>query len=229
MSPAPTPDPASSSRPSRPRFPLRRRPHGTTPRQHPIPSDRPLQVPLRGACYISTHGTARGVESLLPRATSVTLAPSLSTSSTALYRCSTSPSSTSTVPTSLVAGNNAHSEGVWVCLDADAQVSCRYRRDCRPGTGAASEKCQPGTGATVSTMNRSRTMPPSMLCDQVVTTAVISLYLMHEGQPTDLGLWCCRGARGGGLEPPMTGPEPVVLPITPPPKVEQSGYLRVSG
>ena len=25
-------------------------------------------------------------------------------------------------------------------------------------------------------------------------------------------------ARGGGLEPPMTGPEPVVLPITPPPK-----------
>src|SRR3954467_2968213 len=24
-------------------------------------------------------------------------------------------------------------------------------------------------------------------------------------------------ARGGGLEPPMTGPEPVVLPITPPP------------
>src|SRR4051812_28229727 len=25
-------------------------------------------------------------------------------------------------------------------------------------------------------------------------------------------------ARGGGLEPPMTGPEPAVLPITPPPK-----------
>src|SRR5690606_13197236 len=24
--------------------------------------------------------------------------------------------------------------------------------------------------------------------------------------------------RGGGLEPPITGPEPVVLPITPPPK-----------
>jgi hypothetical protein len=24
-------------------------------------------------------------------------------------------------------------------------------------------------------------------------------------------------ARGGGLEPPITGPEPVVLPITPPP------------
>src|SRR5690349_15611817 len=26
-----------------------------------------------------------------------------------------------------------------------------------------------------------------------------------------------RCARGGGLEPPITGPEPVVLPITPPP------------
>src|SRR2546430_17338820 len=29
-----------------------------------------------------------------------------------------------------------------------------------------------------------------------------------------------RCARGGGLEPPTTGPEPVVLPIPPPPKGE---------
>ncbi len=38
----------------------------------------------------------------------------------------------------------------------------------------------------------------------------------HEGSD----LLVCPGelARGGGLEPPMTGPEPVVLPITPPPK-----------
>src|SRR5690606_5869109 len=28
-------------------------------------------------------------------------------------------------------------------------------------------------------------------------------------------------ARGGGLEPPITGPEPVVLPITPPPKGDE--------
>ena len=34
-------------------------------------------------------------------------------------------------------------------------------------------------------------------------------------------------ARGGGLEPPMTGPEPVVLPITPPPKAEATGYRPV--
>ena len=32
-----------------------------------------------------------------------------------------------------------------------------------------------------------------------------------------------RGS-GGGLEPPITGPEPAVLPITPPPKGERSGY-----
>src|SRR5437588_10089144 len=41
---------------------------------------------------------------------------------------------------------------------------------------------------------------------------------MQKPQAVDLGLRCFRGARGGGLEPPMTGPEPVVLPITPPPK-----------
>ena len=33
-------------------------------------------------------------------------------------------------------------------------------------------------------------------------------------------------ARGGGLEPPITGPEPVVLPITPPPKVETVRLAR---
>src|SRR3954471_15191496 len=41
---------------------------------------------------------------------------------------------------------------------------------------------------------------------------------MQEPQADDLGLCPCEPARGGGLEPPMTGPEPVVLPITPPPK-----------
>src|SRR6266511_5805808 len=33
------------------------------------------------------------------------------------------------------------------------------------------------------------------------------------------------GARGGALEPPTTGPEPVVLPITPPPK--EAPWYRV--
>ena len=37
----------------------------------------------------------------------------------------------------------------------------------------------------------------------------------------------CDCARGGGLEPPITGPEPVVLPITPPPKERIS--IRESG
>src|SRR5689334_12334022 len=43
-------------------------------------------------------------------------------------------------------------------------------------------------------------------------------------QDENLASWAARRtgqvvgvARGGGLEPPITGPEPVVLPITPPP------------
>ncbi len=36
--------------------------------------------------------------------------------------------------------------------------------------------------------------------------------------PRLLAVTCTR-ARGGGLEPPISGPEPLVLPITPPPKV----------
>src|SRR5690606_37388593 len=31
-----------------------------------------------------------------------------------------------------------------------------------------------------------------------------------------------RSARGGGLEPPITGPEPVVLPSTPPPEGDEA-------
>src|SRR5262245_1681011 len=37
-----------------------------------------------------------------------------------------------------------------------------------------------------------------------------------------------RWARGGGLEPPTTGPEPVVLPITPPPKGPSSVAVSAS-
>ena len=40
---------------------------------------------------------------------------------------------------------------------------------------------------------------------------------VHKPQAADLGLCSATVARGGGLEPPITGPEPVVLPITPPP------------
>src|SRR6478672_4810037 len=43
-------------------------------------------------------------------------------------------------------------------------------------------------------------------------------------QDENLASWAARRtgqvegrARGGGIEPPITGPEPVVLPITPPP------------
>ena len=54
-----------------------------------------------------------------------------------------------------------------------------------------------------------------------IRTAVTALR-GRRPRPLDDGAGCRVGyrlARGGGLEPPMTGPEPVVLPITPPPKV----------
>src|SRR5947208_3294369 len=46
------------------------------------------------------------------------------------------------------------------------------------------------------------------------TTGINSRPSTQEPQADDLGLCRSAGARGGGLEPPMTGPEPVVLPIT---------------
>src|SRR4051794_28510678 len=42
-------------------------------------------------------------------------------------------------------------------------------------------------------------------------------HLAQKPQARDLRLHFRSVARGGGLEPPMTGPEPAVLPITPPP------------
>ena len=42
-------------------------------------------------------------------------------------------------------------------------------------------------------------------------------------RPGGIGASRTERARGGGLEPPTTGPEPAVLPITPPPKVGSPG------
>ena len=60
------------------------------------------------------------------------------------------------------------------------------------------------------------------LCSpEQIRTAVTALR-GRRPRPLDDGAGCRidePAARGGGLEPPMTGPEPVVLPITPPPKV----------
>jgi hypothetical protein len=64
----------------------------------------------------------------------------------------------------------------------------------------------------------SGTCHPVPSCGQVVTTNCTSWRLRHGSQSLDLRLCSGKQARGGGLEPPMTGPEPVVLPITPPPK-----------
>ena len=47
-------------------------------------------------------------------------------------------------------------------------------------------------------------------------------HLKQKPQAADLGLCLVGVARGGGLEPPTTGPEPVVLPITPPPNGQRA-------
>ena len=93
------------------------------------------------------------------RATSVTLAAPSSTSSTALYRCSTSPNSTSMAASSAADGI-VHREGPSSRTRKRSQVSPGYRSQCRLGTGAASAKCRAGTGARVSPSYRNLTSPP---------------------------------------------------------------------
>src|SRR5262245_5413515 len=58
------------------------------------------------------------------------------------------------------------------------------------------------------------------------TSTCGSGHLMRNAQADDLGASACVVARGGGLEPPMTGPEPAVLPITPPPKADRHPTRR---
>ena len=52
---------------------------------------------------------------------------------------------------------------------------------------------------------------------------VVSWATRRTGQDVDD---CSSRARRGGLEPPITGPEPVVLPITPPPKADDHATRR---
>jgi hypothetical protein len=72
----------------------------------------------------------------------------------AVFRCSTSPSSTNTTEPPPPPGINAHSEEAVEPEDADPHVSPRNRSHCRPGPGTASQNCQTPTGATASSMNR---------------------------------------------------------------------------
>ena len=104
---------------------------------------------------------------------SVTLAPSLSTSSTARYGCSTSPSSTSIAGLLPGDGSHTHQEKA---TPEQVELSARNRGHCRPPTGAASQNCQPPTGATVSSINRDRTASTQALC-------VHSAYINAGGPP----------------------------------------------
>ena len=57
-----------------------------------------------------------------------------------------------------------------------------------------------------------------------IRTAVTALRGRRPRPLDDGAVTCLLRARGGGLEPPKAGPEPAVLPITPPPK----GPVRVA-
>ena len=66
------------------------------------------------------------------------------------------------------------------------------------------------------------------LCSpEQIRTAVTALRGRRPGPLDDgagPGNFFPISARGGGLEPPTTGPEPAVLPITPPPKGDHRDY-----
>ena len=59
-------------------------------------------------------------------------------------------------------------------------------------------------------------------CDHSVTNGPQTSLSGQRPQACDLRFLFRNVARGGGLEPPMAGPEPAVLPITPPPKGDES-------
>ncbi len=63
-----------------------------------------------------------------------------------------------------------------------------------------------------------RTLNPGRDCDHSVTNGPSTGLSKQGHRGSDLLVCVKQLARGGGLEPPMAGPEPAVLPITPPPK-----------
>ena len=76
---------------------------------------------------------------------------------------------------SFVADLFVHSEEACGARDADAQVSWRCRSQCRPGTGAASEKRRPATGASVSSTYRNFTPSEPPCCGMLrVSPAFVS-------------------------------------------------------
>jgi hypothetical protein len=87
----------------------------------------------------------------------MTGAPSSRTSITARYRCSTTPSSTSTrLPSPRSAVDRSETDQARKTGN-QVGVSPTYRNYCRPATGTASANCRPGTGTKVSSIYRTRT------------------------------------------------------------------------
>jgi hypothetical protein len=117
--------------------------------------------PIPPACaYRRSHACTVCRTTPNRRATSVTATPSR-TSRTASYRCSTTPSSTSTTagplnpwqPTATAKRPRSAQ------LGSSIGVSPTYRNRCRTPTGTASTTCRPGTGTNVSSIYRARTHP----------------------------------------------------------------------
>ena len=128
----------------------------TTPAATTGPPDSPAHP---RAAYRRSHSCTVCRATPYRRATSVTAAPSR-TSSTARYRCSTTPSSTSI--TGPLRGDHETTEGTapTPAGNTKPEVSPTYRNRCRPATGTASANCHPGAGTNVSTIYRDSHRPP---------------------------------------------------------------------
>ena len=96
---------------------------------------------------------------------------------------------------------------------------CRAHLRARATRPASPTHTRPAFGAGVRTRRSPANGPGSCCSPEQIRTAVTALRGRRPRPLDDGAKPHVLQARGGGLEPPKTGPEPVVLPITPPPKV----------
>ena len=70
---------------------------------------------------------------------------------------------------------------------------------------------------------------PQEVCERCNDIWPVQTVVRHpRARAADQRLRVAVEARGGGLEPPITGPEPAVLPITPPPNGRDQASGRPS-
>ena len=108
----------------------------------------------------------------------------------------------------------------WISRTDFAHASSVAQRDARASCDAARARDTRARHACADADEPGHDGRALVCSPEQIRTAVTALR-GRRPRPLDDGARCsdCSlRARGGGLEPPMTGPEPVVLPITPPPK-----------